>query len=233
MPTDDTLPTSGTGLGPIPKPTPKPMRLLALLVGVVLGVSALPGLWLTLMAGESVLWFSTLFELLVMGAAAICVLAGLGRFKEAWALALTCAAGTVLVTAVFAFVEVRANFGQDPRVARFIMPAAAFRVGLAGLIALVASATVWTRDKRSIGALIRAGLVTLPIAIVGIWLAAGPTDIIFTPRESPLGEGVRLILIVVGALIGIGLISAAGHLLIRAYEFGRPDSESPAEPSKA
>lgn len=216
----------------IPAP-PKALQMLVLLIGVVVAASALPGAWLTGFAGDSVLWFSLLFELLVAGAGVLCVLAGLGRFGNGWGLALTCAAGTVLVCAVFAFVEVQANFGDDPAIARFIKPAAAIRVGLAGAVALVASVAVWSRDSRSWGAVIKAVIVLLPVAAVGGWFAFGPTGSIMATRQTPGAEGLRLTLLVVGSLIGVGLVSAAGHLLIRAYEFGRPGNQSASKPSSA
>ncbi len=208
----------------------RPVRTLALIVSLLIAVSVPPVLYVTMFAGPAKLWFSTLFELTVLGAAVVGMLAGAGRFREAWALSLACVMGTLVVTSVFTTVEVRANFRDDPSIGRLIMPFAGFRLALAGSVAVLASWAVWSRDRRSRGLVLRAFLVLLPVIACGAWLAIGNGGFLATPLASPLGEAIRIAGILVGGLIGIGLVSVGGHLLIRSYEIGRPASETESGP---
>lgn len=203
------------------------IRTLTLLCSAAIGLSVLPVLYVTLFAGPAKLWFSTLFELTVLGAAVVGVLAGLNRFRDGWALGLACVAGTLVVTTVFATVEVRANFRDDPSIGRLIMPYAGLRLAFAGIIAGLASFAVWRRNPRSWGLVLRAVLVLLPVGAVGAWLVLGNAGILTTPVASPGGEAVRIVGMLLGGLIAIGLVSVGGHLLIRSYEVGRPDAQTP------
>jgi len=222
-----TQPANQPGSEPIPPEPARALRLMTLLCSLVLGASVLPVLYVTLFAGAHTLWFSTLFELTVLAASGVGLLTGLGRFREGWALALTCVAGTVLVTAVFARVEIRANFGDDPAVGRLINPIAGFRLALAVAIGLIASAAVWNRDRRSWAMVIKAAVVLLPVAVALAWLAMGNAGFLNTPKASPGAEAGRIAALILGGLFGVILVSGGGHLLIRAYELGRLEPESP------
>ncbi|MEM9374505.1 MAG: hypothetical protein AAGA55_12760, partial [Planctomycetota bacterium] len=202
------------------------VRTLTLLVSVLVAVSVLPVLYVTLFAGSATLWFSTLFELTVLAAAVVGVFAGLGRFRDAWALSLACLIGTLVVTSVFTTVEVRANFRDDPSIGRLIMPFAGLRFAFAGIVSVLASYAVWNRDRRSWGLVFRAVLLLLPVAACGAWLATGNIGFLTTPLASPAGEAARIAGILLGGLLGIGLVSAGGHLLIRAFELGRSRVEA-------
>lgn len=210
---------------PLPPP-PVPVRLGTLVVSAVLVLSALPVLWLTVVRGDAVLWFSTVFELLVIAAGVFGVLSGLGRFREGWALALACVAGTVLVCGVFAFVEIRANFGTDPDLGRLLKPFLAFRLSLAGLIALLASLAVFSRDRACWRAFLTGAIVLAPAVGVLAWLGATGGSFLSATRATPGAEAARILMLCLGGLVLVGLISVGGHLLIRAYEHGRPDADN-------
>lgn len=206
-------------------PTPPAfVRFAAVGVSLVLGLSCLPVLYLTLLGADRTLWFSTMFELLVLGACVVGVLAGLGRFREGWALALACAGGTVLVCGVFAFVEIRANFRTDADIAPLLKPMLAARLAAAVLIGLLASVAVWARNPRS-WRLVFVGVAMLLPVVVVVGLARLGTGLpLSTPRETPGAEAVRIAVWLLAGVIGIGLVSAGGHLLIRSYELGRPEN---------
>ncbi len=212
---------------PLPPP-PLPARWASLGLSVVLGLSSLPVLWLTLVAGDAILWFSSAFELLVVAAAVIGVLAGLGRFRDGWGLALACVAGTSLVVGVFAFVELRANFNADPTYAGMLKPYLAARVGLAAAFGLLASLAVFSRNRASWNALIRGLIVLAPAAGITAWLATRGSAFLGATRATPGAEAARILVLCLGGLVFIGLISVGLHLLIRAYELGRAPSDRAA-----
>ncbi len=215
-------------------PPPAIARWGAMALSAVLGVSALAGLWLTLFAGESTLWFSTIFELLTLAAAAIGVLAATGRFRDGWALSLACVAGTTLVCAVFAFVELRANFNSHPSYAGLMKPYLGFRLALAAGFAGLASLAVFSRNPACWRALVKAMIVLAPAAAVLAWLGvsggSGGGGFLGAARATPGAEAARILMLCLGGLVLIGLISVGGHLLIRAYELGRAPADRPDAP---
>jgi hypothetical protein len=213
-----------------PQPTPAEMpappamaRFAALGLAGALLVTALPGLWLTALKSDPILLFSTLFETLTAAAAILALFAGLGRFRQAWALALLCAAGTVLVCAVFARVEIMPNHGSDPSIGPWISRFAAVRVALAAGLGGIAAFAVFTRNPRSWGAVARAVLVLLPVAGVLGWFIATGGGPLANARTSPGAESVRILILCLGGLVLVALTSIGGHLIIRAFEHGRPE----------
>jgi hypothetical protein len=199
-------------------------RVLALGLSAVLALSVLPALWLTLFAGEAVLWFSTVFELLVLAAAMFGLAAGLGRFIQGWALTLVCVGGTVLVCGVFAFLEVRANFGSSAAVAGWIKPYLAFRLALAAAFAGTASLAIFVRNPASWKALMKGALVLAPALAVLAWIGLTGGAFLSATRPSPGAEAARILMLCLGGMVLIGLISVGAHLIIRAYELGRPEA---------
>ncbi|MEM9372026.1 MAG: hypothetical protein AAGA55_00140 [Planctomycetota bacterium] len=209
----------------IPLP-PSAVRAVLILCSIAVLVSVLPVLYVTQLAGSARLWFSTLFELCVVGAGVIGLLAGIGRFRSGWALALACAAGTLVVTTVFSAVEIRANFRDHASIGPLILPGAGLRLALAALMGGLASVAVWGRDRRSIGLIVRAGCMLAPVAGLAAWIGFGNASVLNTPLASPVAEAIRITAILVGGLICVGLVSVGGHLVIRSYELGRPREES-------
>ncbi len=215
-----------------PAAPPAWARLLALGLSGLLLLSCLPVLWLTLFAGEAVLWFSTVFEVLVLAAAIFGLAAGLGRFVHGWGLALLCVAGTVLVCGVFAFLEVRANFGSSAAVAGLIKPYLAARLGLAAAFAGAASLAVFSRNPASWKALIKGAIVLSPALAVLAWIGLTGGSFLSATRPSPGAEAARILMLCLGGMVLIGLVSVGAHLIIRAYELGRPEA-APDRSAKA
>lgn len=210
---------SGDALPPAP---PAVARFAALGLSLALAVSVLPVLWLTLVRSDATLWFSTVFELLVIGAAVSGVFSGLGRFREGWAISLACVAGTVLVCGVFAFVEVRANFGSDASVAGLLKPYLGLRLALAGALAGVASLTVFSRNPASWKLLLWGVVILGPAVGVLGWLGTRGSGLLSATRATPGAEAVRILALCLGGLVVVVMASVGLHLLIRAYEVGRP-----------
>lgn len=213
-------------------PPPALARWGTLTLSGILGISTLPVLWLTLFGGEAVLWFSSVFELLVLGAAVVGIFAGLGRFRDGWALALACVAGTSLVSGVFAFVELRANFNNDPSYAGLLKPYLGIRVAMAAGFAGLASLAVFCRNPACWRALIKGLVILTPAMGVCAWLATTGGAFLGSTRATPGAEAARILMLCLGGLVFIGLISVGCHLLIRAYELGRAPADR-NEPAKA
>lgn len=210
------------GAAPIPPPPAVVARLAVLGLCAVLVFSALPVLWLTLARSDATLWFSTAFELLVIAAGISGVFSGLGRFRDGWALSLACVAGTVVVCAVFAFVEIRANFGSDASVAGLLKPYLALRLALAAALAAVASLTVFSRNPASWKLLLWGVVILVPVMGGLGWIATGASGLLSASRATPGAEAVRILAICLGGLVVVVVVSIGLHLLIRAYEVGRP-----------
>lgn len=226
------IPSPPAGPAPLPPPPPGWLRTAVLLLSVVLGVSTLMGGWVALVRADQTLWFTAVFEAIVLSAAVVGFLAGLGRFRQGWAMSLVCVGGTVLVCAVFAFLEVRANFQTDAVVGPWVKKALAFRLLMAAGFGGAASLAVWSRDARSGRSLVRAACVLAPVALVGLWLwwnggsvlASSPSS---ASSASPGADALRVVLLCLGGLVGIILVAVGGHLVIRSYEWGRPTGEKP------
>lgn len=214
---------------PIPPSPSTPARLATLVLSVVLAISALPVLWLTLVRSDATLWFSTVFELIVLAAAVSGIFSGLGRFREGWALSLACVAGTVLVCAVFAFVEIRANFGDDAAVAGLLKPYLALRLALAAGLAGVASLTVFSRNPASWKLLLWGFVILTPAVGVLGWLGTRGQGVLSASRATPGAEAVRILALCLGGLVVVVLVSVGLHLLIRAYEMGRTPDQLAAD----
>jgi hypothetical protein len=213
-------------------PPPQAARWGTLALSAVLGISSLPVLWLAVFAGDAVLWFSAVFELLVLGSAVVGLLAGLGRFRDGWGLALACVAGTSLVVGVFAFIELRANFNTNPSYAGLLKPYLAARIAMAAGFGLLASLAVFSRNTACWRALVKGLIVLAPAAGITVWLATRGAAFLGATRATPGAEAARILMLCLGGLVFIGLISVGCHLLIRAYELGRAPADRTA-PVKA
>lgn len=216
----NTPPQPSTAEMPAP---PAVARFAVLGLAGVLLATTLPGIWLTALKSDPLLLFSTFFETLTAIAGVLALLTGLGRYRHAWALSLLCAAGTVLVCAVFARVEVMPNHGSDPAIGPWINRFAALRVALAAGLGGIAAFAVFTRNPRSRGAVARAMLVLLPVAGVLGWFIATGGGPLANARTSPGAESVRILILCLGGLVVVALTSIGGHLMIRAFEHGRPE----------
>ena len=220
--TNDTTPT----LPQFPNP-PMICRLGVGLLGVLVALSALPWLWFSIGRFGAFDWGLFGFELITIIAGIYAVLLAMGKFREGWGIGVTAIAGSIMVTLVFGlyvgFVMAKKDDYPDLYpLAKYTLMGRAAIIG--GFFAL-ASLAVFARNSASIGFIIKAALCAAPLAIVGglMHFHIGPGVWINDSLANSSGTGaLQAILALVLGLFFIVLISAAGHLLIRAYECGRP-----------
>ena len=205
-------------------PVPRPLRLLVLMVCVAVLLSAV--LLAALAAGAPLLakdqkpsWALFGFEIVTAVAAVLGIAFGRGRYSEAPGLAVACIAGTILVAAGLGWQgSGRQLLGVS------LTPVLAGRT-LAALV--VGGAGAWcvlSRDRRSIGLAVLGAILLAPvIGVAGVMMRpAGQT---LLNKLSAAGPGVQFMAAVGGFAIAAGLLSAGTHLLIRAFELGRPTSK--------
>ncbi len=203
-------------------PPPPAVRRAVLVLSLILGASSLLGLWLAFMGAGSVVIGMLGFELVVLVAAVIAVLAGLGRFRSGYALALACVGGTVFGATVLGFVDGRPNFVSSPDLARVLRLMVYARVLLAGLLGAGAALAVLSRDASSWGSLGRGLAVGSPVVVVGALAILFARDWLTVPRDGVL-EAVRIGSIILGVLVLGGFFCASVHLVIRAFQAGDVD----------
>lgn len=224
--TNENTPSKTTERTPeLPAP-PAICRIGVAILGVIVALSALPWMYYALGHFGGFAWGFFGFELLTVLAGAFAVLLGLGKFKQGWAIGVTAIAGSILVTLVFGlyvdFVMARKTDFPDlyPLAKNTLMGRAAI---IASLFAL-ASIAVFARNKKSFTYIIKASMCALPIIAVAAMMRTNIGPGAWLNNSLDAGSGSGALQAVVGLTLGlffIILISAAGHLLIRAYECGR------------
>lgn len=156
--------------------------------------------------------FLVVFELLAAGAGVVAVLAARGRFAAGRAVTLLCVAGCLGAGAVLAFVASgRQVMGMG------LEPWLAARLAAAGVFAALAMADVLGRAPReTLPRLARGVALAAPIPVLaGLWM--------LTPLRAWVGgmHGLaQTFLAIFAAVAGVGLLSAAAHCLIRAFQLG-------------
>lgn len=211
---------------------PKPIRMLVIATSIVLAISTLPGLFLAINTFGGFAWGWFGFELVSLLAASFGVLIGLGKFRDGLGLALACIAGTVLVALVFgtyvdAKTKIADNITYSPWVNRMLL----IRMLVVLSYAFSASVAVFARNPKSWGVAIKGVACLLPVAaLIGAFMKFG---LPFADDASGQPNALRVIFVLVVGLVMIILVSAGGHLLIRAFEIGRPaDAEDAAGDAK-
>lgn len=213
----------------VPNP-PAICRLGVGILGILVALSALPWIWFSINHFGGFDWGLFGFELLTVLSGIFAILLGLGKFKEGWGIGVTSIAGSILVALVFGlyidfWMAKRTDFPDLYPLAKYTLMGRA--VIIAALFAF-ASIAVFARDSKSISYIVKAALCAAPIAAVGAMMHfnIGPGVWINNSLAGGSGTGaLQSILALVLGLLFIILISAAGHLLIRAYECGRPAAQ--------
>jgi len=206
-------------------PVPKPILMLALVLGILLSLSAvvlaasaaaLP----VLAPGERPAWMLAGFEVVALVAGVLTVLFGRGRFADGPGLALGTFAGTVLVASAFGWISVGKQLGGVS-----LTPLLAFRVIASLLLAAAGCYCILSRNPKSwrvfaIGAACGAPCV----AVMGAGLTSGGRRALmnFISGGGMVQTGIAILLLIV---LGC-LLCASVHLIIKAFEMGRVD-ESP------
>lgn len=188
----------------------KPLMLLTLLIGVLTLLSGLAGGILAVTAAKP-LWFFLAFELIVLGAGVFTILLGRGRFADAPALTLLCAAGSIAASSLFGFLRARDSISVIDM--QYWLLA---RWGVAALLCAIAATAVLLRRPR----------VSLPLMVKGMVFAAlfvGSLAGLWFAKASLMGMSGNAKAF---AAIGIGIwllavLAPATHYLIRAFEAGR------------
>jgi hypothetical protein len=204
-----------------------PRFLILLVVGLsaLLAASAtVLGLAAVAMA-EKPAWALFGFELVILVAAAMGVLFGVGRFRDAPAMALVCIAGTIFAAAILGWASVAASVGEAKTLARIpLTPLMASRVLAAAALAAVAAYCVLSRTREAWRTALLGALLGSPAVAVGAALVnPSSRQSVAAVLTSPWGAVIAFI--VLGALL-----AASIHLLIRGFEIGSMETKEPAAP---
>ena len=204
-------------------PLSRPVRLVVAVASAVGLVSALAGMGVAIFVLQPPAWMMFGFELVSMVAAVFGVGVAMGRFADGPALTLLCIAGVWGTGTLFGRVTAIHHPGlrtltTDPWVLG--------RVVLSVLVLAAAAYAVLMRNPRSWLVLIR-GVVLggLALGILGAGWALRGSAVLRTV-SGPL-EILRIVGLFVAALAVGGLLSVGGHLVIRAFEMGRCETETP------
>lgn len=199
-------------------------------LGTAAALSALPWLWYSISHFGGFAWGMFGFELLTIVAGAFAIMLAMGKYKDGWALAVTAIAGSILVAMVFGmYVDfVMAKKTDFPDLYPLAKNTLLGRGAVVGGLFLIASLSVFARSKKSIPLIIKSVLCIAPVAIVGALMHynIGPGIWINKHLAPGTGSGALQAVLVLGmGVVFITLVSASGHLLIRAFESGRPADE--------
>ncbi|MFG0257853.1 MAG: hypothetical protein ACF8GE_08135 [Phycisphaerales bacterium JB043] len=197
--------------------------VLTLVCAIVLLLSSLAGSVGALVAQE---YYMAGFELVLVASALIGIFIGLGRFNDGPSVAIACLGGATATCSLLGYVTIGGEIllggrligahgellGVDlflPFVGRMLI--AALLGALAGLVLLM-------RDPgRSVPLLVKGIGFGLPVVLAaGLWFGVGSVRGVF----DGLHVLVQVFIGAVATVVGIGLISASGHCLIRAFEIG-------------
>ena len=199
------------------QPPPASIRRAVLVFSLLLGVSSLAGLTLACVGTSSVVLGMLGFEIVVFVAAALAILAGLGRFKSGYGLALACVAGAVGGATLLGYVDGKPNFVSNPDTARLLKALVLARIGLVGALGALGAIAVLIRDRRSWGHLVKGLIVSAPVVLVGGLALAFARDWLLSPRDGA-GEAVRIGTLVLGVMVLGGFFCAGVHQIIRAFQ---------------
>lgn len=201
--------------------------MLVAALSAAVGLGALAGAVLALSANARPAWALFGFEVVIAVSCVFGVQFGRGRYRDAPGLALACVACSVFVGSVLGYLSL-----QPPVLGGVVLkPFLAARVLAAALIAGAGAACVLSRHPRSWRLAITGSLLGAPV------VAAGAIGVVPSLRGlgaplaglgpmAQLGVGVVLF-VVLGALL-----CASAHLIIRAFELGRPENFAPGQPSR-
>lgn len=215
-----------------------PLALRIALLGVS-GVQVLLFIWAiyasTIGVG-SMVWGGLGFGVIGIVSALFGGLLGLGRFGQGPAMGALCVAGATLTCGVLGWLDLRSNLLSVPELARLVRPwllavavTALAQGGVAALAVLVRRALSWKY--------LVSGVVILALCGGMLALVRGPGSGLLSAWEGG-GEALRVTILLALSFVALVLLSAGGHLVIRAFEVTRegPDAtDAPgtdAAPSK-
>lgn len=198
--------------------------MLVSLVAVVLSAA---GLFVALTAVGTPIWGFFGFMVVAMLGGLFGVGLALGKPAFGFGMGYLVVAGTVGVAALFGWLDARTNLAGTRFGGQVLLGWLAAMGGTSVLLATVAAADVLRRSARSrVLAVKAAGVIAiLAVGAVGFRLLTSPsmtTWNLLTPWTGAM-EVVRLAVLLFGGIAAIALISAGGHLAIRAFEVAAED----------
>lgn len=201
-------------------PVPGLVRKCLMVVSLVLILSAgLTAAWGALLGqiapGTAPAWMLAGFELLVILAGVFGMLLARGRFRDGPAMALACIAGTILMSSVLGYMSTQGRLGTVS-----LKPWLLGRLLAAALIAAGAAWTVLSRNRASIPLFIKGAVLGAPVLAVLGYVGKSKGEVIASALRG--GSLVNLALVGVGSVVVGVLFCISAHLLIRAFELGRP-----------
>ncbi len=199
---------------PEPHTVPKPARALVGPSAAVTLIGALAGIAAATLGTPQILWSTLGFSIIAAIAAAMGVLAGLGRFAAGYGMAALCIGGTIAVAAGFSMLDLKPNLHANPTLARLLMPWVAVQTIASAAIVLGGAVAVLSRKKECRRLLLRGFMLLVP---AGVLLAAMWAALNAVPDDKN-GSVISLGILLVGGLIVGTLLSIGGHFLIRAFE---------------
>ncbi|MEM7754196.1 MAG: hypothetical protein AAF297_01015 [Planctomycetota bacterium] len=195
---------------------PLPIRL-ALLASAAAAMALFGwSLYAATIAAPATVWAGLGFSLIGLVSAGFAIALGLGRFANGFGIATLSIAGAVATCAVLAWLDLRANLAAVPELARLLNPwlittagTGVIVGGLAALAVLLRSAASWKYAASGLAGLGAFG------GMIGAMRGPG-SSLLSRWEDGP--EALRVTLLLIIAFVGLVLLSAGGHLLIRAFE---------------
>lgn len=203
-------------------------RIAVGILGVFVAASAFPWVYYSINHFGGFDWGLMGFELLTILAGIFAVLLAMGKFQSGWAIGVTAISGAVMVALVFGLyvgfiMAKQTDFPSLAPLAKYTFMGRA--AAIAGFF-FFASIAVFVRNKASLPFIIKSLLCAAPVVMVGAMMkfSVGPGAWINNALNTSSGTGATsAVLSITLGLFFIILVSASGHLLIRAYECGRPE----------
>jgi hypothetical protein len=204
---------------------PKPVRIMVGAIAAALTLSALGTATLSFLVVDKPLWLLFGFEVVIAITGVLGLMFALGRFQEGQGLALACVAGTVAVASFLGiwFVLRRNALAVNMSVRPVEMLLLA-RLGAAGVLGLIGAWAVLKRNSRSWWYLGRAAMAVAPLLAAGAVFALGRAQV--SSAASALPGWVSGLIGGILAMVGMVLVCAAVHCVIRAFEMGRGDERT-------
>lgn len=214
------------------RPISPSLRLVVGLLSLATMCSALALAAASVALTQKPAWMVFGFELCAVAAGWIGVQVSRRRYENGQGLALLCIAGTIGAGAFLWWFSLNprgsfqlASSGVE-RKSVSLTPLVYARLGIAGLLTLIASWTVLQRNTRSWWYIGRAAMFGGPVLLAAVALKkfSGPVSSMLDVIPSAAKAGIY-------GIVGIAVISALSisiHCLIRAFELGQTASENDA-----
>lgn len=198
------------------------LRVVILVISVLVGLTAAWGA-IDAVRDEPRVWGLLGFEVVTLATAALGIMLGLGRPREAPSLGAACVGATFFAAATlgrFSAIVTRSNGTvSESQAVRMLFKDPMFegRVAAAALLLLVAAMLALGADKRAWKRFVTGIGLAIPVLAALVWLLGPGMDWLVAPVESTAG----LVRVVVGLVGGLGVIilaSASVDRIIRAFQ---------------